>query len=49
MIMEETISFQFTFHIVSVLTLDVSDEKGGKWKEVKILIFAFITEKLKTH
>lgn len=43
----KTTGFQFTFHIVSVLILDVSDEKDGKWKEVKILIFALITEKLK--
>lgn len=35
-----------TFHIVSVLILDICDEKYGKWEEGKILIFALITGKL---
>lgn len=44
---EKKIRFQLTFHIVSVLILDVSDEKDGKWEEVKFFAFALITEKLK--
>lgn len=48
MITGESISFQFNFHIVSVLVLAVCHEKEGRRLETgKVLIFALITKNLK--
>ena len=47
MITGESISFQFNFHIVSVLVLAVCHEKEGRRLERgKVLIFALITKNL---
>ena len=48
MITGESISFQFSFYIVSVLVLAVCHEKEGRRLERgKVLIFASITKNLK--
>lgn len=48
MITGESISFQFNFHIVSVLVLAVCHEKEERRLETgKVLIFALITKNLK--
>lgn len=43
----ETISFQFNFHIVSVLVLAICHEKDRRLGRGKVLVFALITKNLK--